>query len=311
MRQSLFLGYLMLTFAQVAISMNVVVSKFLLESLPMFSFLTLRFGISTLLLALGVKLSNQGIMHPLHPQGALSKHDWFLAILQGIFAAFLFNLFFVWGLQHTSATAAGIVSSSLPAIIALCALWWLKESLTRAKVFSLGLAMLGILVININPVEGVDNVEHTYWGDLLILIAMFPEAWYSIISRKLATRMSALGAALIANAVGFVTLLLCALFTQSAFNWIDFTWQQTFLLFLSGLSGLIFFWGWGWGLSFIPASTAAIFGGIMPLATTLFAIIFLGEVLSWYDIVGMLFVISSIFIGARWRLHTRPVNLSE
>ncbi|HRE32207.1 MAG TPA: DMT family transporter, partial [Candidatus Berkiella sp.] len=138
--------------------------------------------------------------------------------------------------------------------------------------------------------------------DFLIFIAMFPEAWYSIISRKLAHRVTPLGGAFIANVVGFVTLLPCALLTGT----IDFSIYSTFefaLISVAAMSSLIFFWAWAWGLSFIPASTAAIFGGVMPVATTLFAILFLGENLHWYDSVGMLLVLASIIVGAGWRLR--------
>ncbi len=298
MRPSLTLGYLGLTFAQVAISINVVTSKYVLATLPMFTFLTARFGISSLLLFIALKMTKTPLAVAEH--GVLTRYDWGMAILQGIFAAFLFNLFFVWGLQHTTATAAGIISSTLPAIIAICAIWLLKERLNRVKILALGFAMLGILIINIDNIEGVSNSNHTYWGDFLVFVAMFPEAWYSIISRKLASRVTPLGAAFIANAVGFICWLPCALFSSSAFELSFYGASEFGLVFLAGLSAVIFFWCWGWGLSFISASTAAIFGGIMPVATMLFAIIFLNENLHWYDLVGMLFVMFSIALGAGW-----------
>ena len=49
-RPPLALGYMALALAQVAISINVVTSKFLVASLPMFFILAARFGISTILL---------------------------------------------------------------------------------------------------------------------------------------------------------------------------------------------------------------------------------------------------------------------
>ncbi|HRE32208.1 MAG TPA: hypothetical protein PLD88_09575, partial [Candidatus Berkiella sp.] len=57
-----------------------------------------RFGLSTLVLWLVLRLTGTSIMDPRHPQGKLTANDWILVILLGVFAAFLFNLFFVWGL---------------------------------------------------------------------------------------------------------------------------------------------------------------------------------------------------------------------
>ncbi len=310
MQRSLMVGYIALALAQAGISINVVTSKYLLDFMPMFMLLASRFFISSVFLALGLKLSKTPMMDPKHPRGKLSATDWTNAALSGFFAAFLFNIFFVWGLQHTTATAAGIVGSTLPAIIAICAVWMLKEQLNWPTVISLGLAILGVLIINLDHFEGELNIEHTYFGDMLVFIAMIPEAMYSILSRKLAGRMTPLGASLVANVVGFLTLLPCAYFADA----IDFsafaTWEGS-LIFVAAISSLIFFWAWAWGLSFIPATTAGIFGGVMPVVTTLLAIAFLGEDLHWYDILGMLFVFASIFVGTGWRpafLRKAPVG---
>lgn len=301
MHPSLLLGYCVLSLAQVTISINVVTGKYLLESMPMFLFLACRFGVSTLLLALILKCTRTPLVDPRNPQKKLLPQDWLLAILAGLFAALLFNVFFVWGLQHTTATAAGIVGSTLPAIIALSAVWLLKERLNFSKIFALILAIIGVLIINVDSFEETANLQHTYFGDFLILLAMFPEAFYSIISRKLAGRITPLGAAFIANAVGFLSLLPCALLT-STLDFSTYSWFEASLIFIAGLSSLIFFWAWGWGLTFIPASTAAIFGGIMPVATAFFAIVFLSESLHWYDMLGMGLVLTSIAIGAGcWR----------
>ncbi len=300
MNRSLMVGYIALALAQAGISINVVTSKFLLDFMPMFMLLAGRFLISSVLLAILLKATKTPIKDPKHPTGKLNFTDWSYAALSGFFAAFLFNVFFVWGLQHTTATAAGIVGSTLPAIIAICAVWMLKERLNWPKIISLGLAMLGILIINLDHFEGDLNLEHTYFGDMLVFIAMIPEAMYSILGRKLAGRVTPLGASLIANVVGFLTLLPCAIFADA----IDFSafasWEGS-LIMVAAISSLIFFWAWAWGLTFIPASTAGIFGGVMPVVTTLLAILFLNEHLHWYDLVGMLLVFASIFVGTGYR----------
>ncbi len=300
MRRTLMVGYIALALAQAGISITVVTSKFLLGYMPMFMLLAGRFFLSSFILAIVLKVTNTKIIDPLHPQGKLSSTDWTYSALQGFFAAFLFNIFFVWGLHHTTATAAGIVGSTLPAIIAICAVWMLKERLNWPKVFALLLAMLGILIINLDHFEGNINLEHTYFGDFLVFLAMIPEAMYSILGRKLAGRVTPLGVSLIANVVGFVTLLPCALFSGTFDLSVFASWEGS-LIIIAAVSSLIFFWAWAWGLTFIPASTAGIFGGVMPVATTILAIFFLDEDIHWYDLAGMCLVLASILIGTGWR----------
>ena len=140
------------------------------------------------------------------------------------------------------------MGSTLPAIIALSAIWLLKERLSIAKIFAIALAMIGIMVINLDNFEAVGNPNHSYFGDFLVFLAMIPEAWYSIISRKLAGRITPLGAALIANAVGFLCLLPCAVFTGSL-DFSAYSWFEAVLVLIAGLSSLFFFWAWGWGIN--------------------------------------------------------------
>lgn len=297
MRHPLASGYLALAFAQIAISVNVVVSKYLLSFTPMFMLLASRFLISTLIFIILMKTTGTTILNARHPLGKLTTHDWWLTLLQGLFAAFLFNLLFLWGLQYTTATAAGVIGSTLPALIALLAIWLLKEKLNATKLLALVLAIMGIVVINLDHFATPLSVQHSYLGDFLIFLAMIPEAAYSIINRKLSDRITPLGGAFVANLVGFLTLFPCALLSGSIDFSIFQTWQGG-LVVVASLSSLLFFWGWAFGLSIVPASNAAIFGGIMPLTCTVLAIFFLGEKLHWYDLAGMLLVIASIAIGA-------------
>lgn len=312
MRHSLALGYCVLALAQVTISVNVVTSKVLLESMPMFVLLAGRFGLCSLLLGIILFLSRTSLACPTHPEGKLTPNDWWLAILSGLSAAFLFNFFFGWGLKHTTATAAGIVGSTLPAIVALLAVWLLKEKLSTMKLFALILAIAGVLVINLEDPKGIANNAHTYFGDFLIFLAMIPEAWYSILSRKLAGRVTPLGAAFIATAVGFLALLPFAVFTSNAaLNLAGYSFLELLLLSVSAMSSLLFFCAWGWALSFIPASTAGIFGGVMPVATSVFAIFFLKETFHWNDGIGMLLVFASIVLGAGLKFRKTPLPVQN
>jgi drug/metabolite transporter (DMT)-like permease len=295
-------GYLVLALAQIAISVNVIISKFLLTTLPMLMSMSYRFLLSTTLLGALLIISKTPFKEPLHPEKKLTPTDWLYMILAGLFAAFLFNVFFLWGLQYTTATAAGIVGSTLPAMIAICAVLILKEQIEPSKILSIILAVIGILIINLHAFDPSNTQEHYYFGDFLILLAMIPEAWYSIIGKKLANRVTPLGAAFIANLVGVVTLFLSALATHT-FEFRTLTPKEIAFLLVSASSATAFFWAWSWGLRFIPASTAAVFGGVMPVATTLLAVIFLNEQIYWYDALGILLVMTSIFIGTkiRWR----------
>lgn len=303
MRKTLLLGYCALTLAQIFFAGNLIVNKYILTHMDMFVFLLWRFIFATGGIALLFVFSKSRWVEPTHPEGRLTPYDWFSCALQGFFAGFLFNILFSWGLQKTTATAAGIICSTLPVMIAVFAVWLLKERLGRSKLIALVLAMLGILIINLDQFEaGVIDSAHTLWGDMLVFLAMVPEALYCIISRKLGGRVTPLGSALLTNIFATLILLPFGLYA-GALHFGDYSSYHFGLIFLAGMCSIGFYWGCAWGLSFISASTAGLFAGVLPVATTAIAFLFLGESMRWFDVGGMILVLLSIVIGTK--MHHR------
>lgn len=313
MRKTLIVGYITLMMAQVAFAGNLIINKYLLTSLDMFVFLEWRFIFATVGFGLMFWLSGSRFSEPNHPQGRFMPTDWISCILQGFFAGLLFNYLFSCGLQKTTATAAGIICSTLPAIIAFFAVFLLNERLGRSKITAIVLAMLGIIIINADHLDGsLLSSEHSILGDALVFLAIIPEALYCILSRKLGGRVTPMGSALLTNL--FATLMLLPFaFTQGAFDIQQFPSMPFSLIFLAGFCSIGFYWGCAWGLSFISASTAGLFAGVLPIATTVIAILFLGESLRWLDIAGMGLVLLSIVIGTQmhYRFRRKAALIAE
>lgn len=306
LNKSMWLGYIALAVAQACIGINVVCSKILINHVPIAFLLSTRFFLSSLILLSIMLIFRLRFVHPKHPDKKLSFGDWRLGILQGIFVGAGFNFLFLGGLQYTTATSAGIIASSLPAIIVVMAYFFLKERLTTKKVMALFLATSGILVMGLTTSPSqVDLGYKAYLGDLLIFLAMIPEGTYSIISKFLHNRMTATGATTLANIVGFISIFLFsipAILRIDIFAFEPYIWG---LLCAAAISSLMFFWLWALGLKTVPANTAALFGGIMPISTLVLAITFLNESLTIPDLIGMILIFSSMFIGtSRYRISS-------
>src|SRR5690606_33702483 len=173
----------------------------------------------------------------------------------------------------------------------------LREPLTKKIMMSIALAVIGVLIISINNPHGGDSVTGSFWGDFLVFLAMFPEAWYSIIGKALSNRISSFGNAAIVNAVAFLCFLPFLIVAIMNMNLSEIEPMIWLLILGAAMSSLIFFTCWPWGLKYVPASQAALFGGIMPISTTFFAVIFLRELFTWYDGLGMALVLFSIYVG--------------
>jgi drug/metabolite transporter (DMT)-like permease len=297
----LLLGSLALALAQLFLGTNIVLGKYLTGFMSMYTFIFIRFFLCVLLFG-GLYLRGYySLAASEHPQRKLSKTDWFYSIAGGLCAGLLFNVIFYYGLQYTTATSAGIVACSLPAVMTIMAMLFLGERLSRAKLAAIALTIIGILIINIdNVVLKVPN-SGSFYGDAIVFLAMIPEAAYSIFGKKTVRRVSELGSGFISAAVtvvGVFPLLFCEIQGPQALQGVwSWPWLSYPLLLLSGILTLFFYTLWGYGLKRIPVSTAAIFCAVVTVATSLLGHLFLGENFDFLDGLGLLVVCIGLILG--------------
>lgn len=291
------LAYFLLLLGQFSIAVNVTVSKDALAFIPPYTLCGLRFLVSSILLGCFYLIKRPPLCDPRHPEGKLNKNDYLQLFGEALTGGFLFNILFYLGLDYTTATSTGIIASTLPAFIAVLAYFILKEQVSSKKWAAIALSMGGIAVLSIDNSLQTDSPSGSWLGDILILSAMLPEALYSIFSRNLKYRVTPLAAAFVANATTFVLLIPFMLPGWSE-TWAVMNAHIATMIFLGGAASFTFFWAWSVGLQTVPASTAALFGGILPVATASMAILFLGETFHLTDAFGMILVVGAIFLGS-------------
>lgn len=289
---------LQLALAQVAIAVNVIVGKIVIDHMPTHLFLCGRFFFSSIFLLIIFLLSRSKLVSSFHPTGRFGWRDFGFLTAQALTGGFLFNVLFFWGIDHTTATSAAIIGSTLPAFIAICAFLCLGEKLNTGKIIGILLAMAGVFVVSIDNPDGGPEVTGSYFGDAIILLSMLPEALYSVFNKFAGHRITPLGGALVVNILIFLMLLPLAMLHLIHLDLINFGFSIWALVALGGLSSLFFFWFWSKGLLVIPTSTAALYGGLMPVAASFLAFLFLQENFGWYDFAGMVIVFISLLIGS-------------
>lgn len=298
-------GYLDLTFAQVGMAVNVVVAKCALVMVPMYFYLGVRFCAISLMLCLLMRYQKTAIVAVEHPAGKLDRHDWFLLWTTAMCSGPFFNILMMSGLRYTTATSAGIVMSALPAMLLLFSFLILAENLNKRKVGAIVFAVLGLIVLGMDDsVDLPGENGSSLFGNFLVFLAVVPQALYSIFSKLMHRRITVLGIGLVVNVLSAIVLLPMCLYEAMSISIDTIDPKVWVLLMISVLCGTMFNWLWGRGLSAVPAGTAAVFTGVMPVATSIVAIAFLGEYLTYNDVLGMFFVLLSIMIGTgmsfRW-----------
>lgn len=291
------MAYLYVALSQIIIGINIVMAKVLLPVFNIYLLLCSRFLIGTLILAFSCYVKK--INPTIDSQGQrFTSFDWLVLFTQAMCGGFLFNVLMLSGLELSDATSAGIITSTTPAVILVLSYFILKEKLSVRRVSSVLLAVVGLLILSVGKMGQISMAYTTLWGDFLMLLAVVPEAFFTIIAKWYKRNVNFYALALIVcgyNALLFLPLSINHIVPLPT----DVSLFQVILLLLYGYAGgALFFILWFKGISHIPASSAALITTLMPVSTTILAFVFLGEVFSTYEIFGMLLVLGSIGLGS-------------
>lgn len=291
-----FQGMLFLIFAQIMVGINIVFSKYILESIPVLMVLAIRFSLAAIILLPLHWLTPAKTSSLSHYFSKLGKKDWIFIIAQALSAGVFFNILMLLGLRYTDANVAGIITSALPAIIALMSWLILKENISGKKAVCVGFATLGLVVIACDKLSHVKS-GHSFFGDILVLLSLFPEALYYILSKMRPTPLPVFLMSALLNAINAVILLVYLSFsTGNGFHIHGFDYL---ILVILGLSAGLFYVFWFLGCQKVDGIMASLSTAIMPLATVLLAWVLLGERLSLGQALGMGIVLLSIVAYAK------------
>lgn len=214
---------------------------------------------------------------------SMTRKDAFFLFVQALFGMFLFRMFLIMGLTHTSAGEAGILTGATPAITAILAWAALKESVGGKKFLGIFSTVIGVFLIQGLMMPGNSFSREHFTGNMLVLCAAACESLFNILSRLFVKSddTQALHPASQTALVSAVTMVLCLipaafedpldrLFMIGPGEWFALVWYGVFVTALA----FIF---WYAGISRCGAVTAAAFSGMMPFTSLILSVLLLGE----------------------------------
>jgi drug/metabolite transporter (DMT)-like permease len=221
---------------------------------------------------------------------------------QTVTGIFLFTSFLFFGVRHSAALTAGIITATLPAAVALLSVFWLRERLGGLQAAGVGLSVLGIGLLNMAGLNtGVDGVAAaTLLGTLLLVLAVFSEAFYTIFAKQTAEHIRPLPTAFVVNILGACLFLPFGLVQALTFDWAQMTPYIWFLVFCFALGSSVFaLVFWYQGVRDVAANVAGLFTAVVPVSAGAVALLLLGEVASRQQMAGAVLVVLAILLGAR------------
>lgn len=293
-------AYIQLALSMAFVGINISIGKEIVSHVPVFLFSELRFLIAMIILL--PLLSMRGEW-----KSSWSREEGVVLFWQSFFGVFLFSICMLYGVKWTTATSAGIITSTVPACIALLSFWILKEKLQRNQLAAILLSVCGIGLITFSGESHAVSAV-SMLGNLLVFLAVISEALFTIFAKRLSGKITPFQMTAAINVISFVLFLPFAIAEGIGFDWESVppnVWAL--IVYYAITASVLSFFLWYKGVAKVAASKAGLFTGMMPISAALIAVLFLGEAFTWLHAVGMLFVLGSIYIGT---LNKREQEMS-
>ena len=264
-------SYVYLAASMSLVGVYVALSKPLVAVFPVFLLAGLRFAIAALAM---LHWTPKPASEP-----ALDASDRGVLFIGSFLGNFLFSICMLYGVQATSALAAGVVMAGLPAMVALLSWLFLKERLSARLLLAMACAALGIALVALAR-NAPGELAAPWWGYALLVAAVVCEAAYVVVGKRLSAKLGPKRISALINLWGLALIAPLAAW-QLLGPGFDFGRVRAadwgLLVFYALAASMVAVWLWMKGLEQVPASRAGVFAVMLPIASSAVGIFWLGE----------------------------------
>ena len=292
MKQKLYNPHLFLTLASLFWGFNAIASRLAVDE------------ISPMLLVSGRWLGVMIILsiicrHQLSLGFQVFKSNYKWMIVMGLCGFTTFNSIYYISAHHTVAINLGIVQSTTPAFIMIISMFWLKTRINLKQVTGLLITFIGVLIVISNGnLASVLRLKLNN-GDLLLIVACIFYAIYAVGLRK-RPEINDILLMTIFSYIAFVGSLpgLMIEITQYSFFFPTFKGLMilsVIIIFPSLLAQILFMKG----VKIVGPALSGLYTNLVPIFTSLLAIIILDEVFYIYHLISLIIIFLGIYIFDR------------
>ncbi|MEN6461314.1 MAG: EamA family transporter [Syntrophomonas sp.] len=266
-----------------------VVSKYILEFIPPFTLIWLRYIIAFVFLYVILKI----VQNKTGACTRLRKKDWLLLAWIGFIGYFVSIACQFIGTKLSDAHTGALITSATPAFIVIFARFVLKETLTIRKILSLLIATIGVAIV----VGWSSNFGTYFWGSVILVGAAITWALLSVYVKLASYNYSSL-------TITTYAILFALVFTTPFMLWEIQTNNILFnnsliilgVLYLGIVSTAGAFFLWNKGLEMMDAGIGSLFFFLQPLVGSILGWILLGEHLDLNFFIGGALILLGVLI---------------
>ena len=211
----------------------------------------------------------------------------------GVFSAFTYN-----ALNHTQVINASLFNTAIPVTIILVCFLLKIEKTNIFQISGLIVSVIGILVIITRLDLNILLTLNFNKGDIYMLIAIISWGIYSAFLKKRKIKISLLSLIQIVCTFGLIFLFPAFLFELVQEKTISVNSNFLYiLLYIAIFPSIGSYYCWAGAVTIIGANRAGIFLSLIPLFSTMFAMIFFNEKFLFFHFIGSILIILGLFLS--------------
>ena len=218
--------------------------------------------------------------------------------LLGLSSVFLYSALTYKALNYTQVINASLFNTAVPATIILVCFLLKIEKTNIFQLSGLLISTLGILAIVTKLDLNILLSLNFNKGDLLMIVAIISWGVYSALLKKRNFEISLLALVQITCTFGLIMLAPAFLVELNQGQSVDINLHLLYiLLYVAIFPSIGSYYCWSGAVSIIGANRAGIFLSLIPLFSTLFAIILFDEKFLFFHLIGTILIIIGLFLS--------------
>lgn len=282
--------YLLLILTTLFWSGNFVLSRGMHAALPPMALSFWRWSVALLILLL---LAHR---HLRAQHRLIWEHRRFI-FLQSLLGVTGFNTLLYLAMQHTTAINAVLVNSCIPVLIVVFSWLLYRETMRLRQCCGVLVSLAGVVLIMAKGEVATLLQVSFNRGDLLVLAAAVVWALYSSNLKRYPQGLHPLAYLTAINIVGLLGILPLYLLELSSGKTFTLNLASVVtILYVAIFASVLAFIFWNRAIRTIGANKAGPFVHLMPVFSTILAVLFLDETLAWHHAQGVALIFGGILM---------------
>lgn len=275
---------------------NFIVIKSVLREISPLAFNAVRMTIAALVLGTIWLLREKELKMP--------AHDWLKFLGVGVLGNAVYQILFIIGLDLTTSGVSSLLIGTIPVWAALLAMMLRWEKITGQTWVGILIAFAGVTLVTLgSPSSDLSDgpqAKNSFLGNGLTLLAAACWAGYTVLSKKLLERYSALRVSAAGLLLGVLGLWPFALLDVLTHDWrtvSSVVWGS--IVYASCISIALAYLIWSYGIQKIGAARTSVFNNLVPVVTFALAFMVLHEPITWLQALGGTIVLAGVWQTTR------------